>query len=535
MHARPLGKHGPRGLIIAVLFSLFLVAHASRLEAAEKPDLYLLAIGVSEYQDPGIPDLHYAHEDAAAFERWARAQEGRIYNRVHARSLVDADATRTKVIQTLLEHFRAARPDDQLILFLSGHGVIDPVTSAWHFLTADSQRVAIAGTALEQHDILRKLESGGVHSRVVVLVDTCQSGALADAVPAEGKGLFVAGDARPLDDEVARQREGAWVVFTAGTSGDKAIEGPQFRLPGEPEEVHGHGLFTWSVLSALGGTAADRDGNGIVTLNEFQAYVSEQVREASSGKQIPVISGRQTDIALAFATGTQERCDGVDNDLDGHIDEGFDENHNGIGDCLESERCNGLDDNGDGQVDEGFDLDGDGHRDREQCGQTYGDDCDDQRIAIHPGQKDWGNLRDDDCDGLIDEDDFDRDGDGVTDTIQSRDTLLRRARWLSLGVGAALTLGGVAGKLELNRLEQPDPTLPQPYEVTEPQERRYGALRAVTSGLFSSGGLFIGASIGFTFYDLDFRKGLFPRRRPGAAVLADAGTTSSTQAGGTPR
>ncbi len=47
-----------------------------------------------------------------------------------------------------------------------------------------------------------------------------------------------------------------------------------------------------------------------------------------------------------------EECDGVDNDGDGEIDEGFDANGNGIPDCQEIDDCDCLDNDGDGLVDE---------------------------------------------------------------------------------------------------------------------------------------------------------------------------------------
>ncbi|MCB9761988.1 MAG: putative metal-binding motif-containing protein [Alphaproteobacteria bacterium] len=47
--------------------------------------------------------------------------------------------------------------------------------------------------------------------------------------------------------------------------------------------------------------------------------------------------------------GAEERCDAVDNNWDGTVDEGAD--------C---EVCDGQDDDGDGRIDEGFDADGDG-------------------------------------------------------------------------------------------------------------------------------------------------------------------------------
>jgi hypothetical protein len=59
-----------------------------------------------------------------------------------------------------------------------------------------------------------------------------------------------------------------------------------------------------------------------------------------------------------------EECDGVDNDRDGEVDEGFeDTDGDGIADCVDTEECDGLDNDGDGLIDEGFDTDHDGTAD----------------------------------------------------------------------------------------------------------------------------------------------------------------------------
>ena len=50
-------------------------------------------------------------------------------------------------------------------------------------------------------------------------------------------------------------------------------------------------------------------------------------------------------------------CDGVDNDGDGLVDEGFpDSDGDGIADCVDTETCDGVDNDGDGLIDEGFPI-----------------------------------------------------------------------------------------------------------------------------------------------------------------------------------
>ena len=114
------------------------------------------------------------------------------------------------------------------------------------------------------------------------------------------------------------------------------------------------------------------------------------------------------------------------------------------------ERCNGIDDDCDGEVDEGApgvlriypDGDGDGFgtgEGRFACAIDAGHvtlpgDCDDEVASTHPGATEFCNVADDDCDDFVDEDAepvnwfVDGDGDGHGDPLSAPDAQLHADR-----------------------------------------------------------------------------------------------------------
>ncbi|QXP79052.1 MULTISPECIES: collagen-binding domain-containing protein [Winogradskyella] len=184
----------------------------------------------------------------------------------------------------------------------------------------------------------------------------------------------------------------------------------------------------------------------------IDGQIIAEVFEQNSGEVHPYLFDTTIDFP---PTPSEEICDGIDNNGNGVIDEGFtDTDDDGVADCIDNcpevanpdqadldgngigdvcdepeveEICDGIDNNGNGLIDEGFaDTDGDGVADCvDNCpevanpdqadldGNGIGDVCEEPEVEeICDGIDNNGN-------GLIDEGFADTDGDGVADCIDN--------------------------------------------------------------------------------------------------------------------
>ena len=87
-----------------------------------KPNLYILAIGVSDYKDSKY-DLTYAAKDATDFVATMKKQEGKLYKKVIPKLLTDDAANRIDILKGLEWLNRETTQHDVAMLFFAGHGM----------------------------------------------------------------------------------------------------------------------------------------------------------------------------------------------------------------------------------------------------------------------------------------------------------------------------------------------------------------------------------------------------------------------------
>jgi WD40 repeat protein len=250
------------------------------------PELYVVAVGVSNYHDPALK-LNYAHKDAEdiaeAFSSFSQ------YGKVHTLVLPEQQATRTG-IEECAKFIGGARPGDTVVLFFAGHGILMQ-NGAYYFATVDSELSSIETRALPFSSIEKLIGSTPAMNRLVLL-DTCHSGASdkteqkpgADASMGEGQRtitgapMLTTGEAFELSRQLFADfgsRVGATVL--AASSG--------YGVSMEARATQ-NGFFTGAWLEVLRSPAAcGLPVHGKLALSDVESFVQRRVLALSEGRQ----------------------------------------------------------------------------------------------------------------------------------------------------------------------------------------------------------------------------------------------------------
>jgi hypothetical protein len=245
-----------------------LLTIARPMTAAEpsrpKPKLYVLAVGISGYDNPDYR-LEFAAKDAADFAAAMRKQKGALYRDVEVRVLTDAGARRGAVLDGLQWLRRSVTAADTGVLLLAGHGLNDR-RGTYYFAPADFDLDALDRSGIEFSFIKEALAN--VAGRAVFFVDTCHAGNALGGRRANVNGMI---------NDLASAENGV-AVLSASTGRQEAQESATW----------GHGAFTKAILEGVGG-GADYQKSGRITLKMMDLYLSLRVSELTAGQQTPVI------------------------------------------------------------------------------------------------------------------------------------------------------------------------------------------------------------------------------------------------------
>lgn len=205
---------------------LLIILCAAGLEART----YALCTAISTYNRPGLCQLGQSTKDAKAFSLMLKKRAKDV-------SLITGqNATEAKIKSTLGKIASAAKPDDQIIFMFSGHG-------GKNFFCAYDKNMSY-------YDLLAILSKSRCKN-ILVLIDACNSGSLANAV-------------------TNLKKDGLWKANIASIVSSRLVENSM------ENGLVGAGLLAKGVMKGMRGKA-DANGDRQLTIRELFKYVYNDV------------------------------------------------------------------------------------------------------------------------------------------------------------------------------------------------------------------------------------------------------------------
>lgn len=142
-----------------------------------KPKLYLLTIGISNYERSEM-NLDLAAKDAIDLVNFYRRPQQKAFSKIISRELIDEDAIYENILDAK-SFLRKAGVDDQIIVLFSGHGLVHETDSTREFYYAthdiDPENPELRGIPYSQiEDLLDSIPC----RKKLLLLDACYSGEL---------------------------------------------------------------------------------------------------------------------------------------------------------------------------------------------------------------------------------------------------------------------------------------------------------------------------------------------------------------------
>lgn len=243
---------------------------------------YAVVVGISDYQDPGIPDLKYADKDAEAFANFLRSDAGGRLDGDHLKVLINEKASMAQFAIQLDWLLENAKENDRVLIYFSGHGDVEKktLTQPGFLLCWDAPaQVYMSGGAFALPMLQEVISTLSVQNKakVIMIMDACRAGKLS--------GNSINGN-QLTNSNLAKQYANEIKILSCQPN-EYSLEGTQWG--------GGRGAFSYHLINALYGLA-DNNSDHIISLKELSRYLEDEVsKEVSPQSQNPMVIGSVTD------------------------------------------------------------------------------------------------------------------------------------------------------------------------------------------------------------------------------------------------
>lgn len=239
---------------------------------ADMPDpaqirIWAVIVGVAQY--PHMPVLRYTDDDAYQVYAFLRSPQGGALPDEQVRLLIDEDANYSAIVNAMNTLYTQADGDDVIVFYFSGHGL------PGYFLPVDFDGFNNRLT----HEEVSAIVSRSKARHKLVIADACHAGTF----PSLKSGLTAASTQTIIDKYYSAfaQSTGGMALLLSSKGEEYSLEDGGLRS----------GVFSHFLIKGLKGPG-DRDGNGLITIQEIYDYVYRQVRLYTANVQTPLLLGK---------------------------------------------------------------------------------------------------------------------------------------------------------------------------------------------------------------------------------------------------
>lgn len=255
-----------------------------------------VVVGIETYQFSKPPHavrgVEFARADATEIAKALQAafeiEDGDLY------LWLDKDATRSRIENELQYLARSLRADERFVFYYAGHGFY--VGGANRLTAWDTHPTSLETTTVCLRDVLLDQLGKSQCSQVLLFLDACASPL--STVGTEARDFISALDREELERFIESRDYQALYMSTA--PGEKSYSSPALR----------HGIWTWHLLKALKGEAADAllDDEWLtdVSLRDYlrgsvEDYIRKNTKHASRQRPHASIKASHTFRILQFS------------------------------------------------------------------------------------------------------------------------------------------------------------------------------------------------------------------------------------------
>lgn len=276
------------------------------------PNLYAIVVGVSNYKGEEL-DLKFAAKDAVNMADAVGASARKLLNtddkehvfiyKVHTDAGRDRFPEKNSIHQLFSEIGTKAQPNDILLIFFAGHGVVEPEKNQFYFLTADASNATVTGAlkdvGISTEELAEWIKPQSIKAQKRILIfDACNSGqAIKEIISfnSNNKGLLASrGDDKGKQIKAIEKlnEKSGMFILSASASDQKAYEMGKYN----------QGALTYSLLKAIKEEPDILENRQYLNIsrwfNAAEKSVNELARETGARQQPQLVSTTNFNIGI---------------------------------------------------------------------------------------------------------------------------------------------------------------------------------------------------------------------------------------------